>query len=97
MTTKHTSGPWESRSIPGQLFEIHDASRDPVFRIRGGMNPTLADARLIAAAPELLAACERALALSIARSESRQKWTQRDQDVHEALKAAYTKATHAQA
>ena len=51
----HTLGPWERKSIPGHLFELHDSSGTPVMRIRGGMMPSLEDARLIAAAPELLA------------------------------------------
>lgn len=61
MNAKHTPGPWSRKSIPGHLFEIHDADENPVFRIRGGMMPTLSDAMLIAAAPELLAALEWAL------------------------------------
>lgn len=54
MSTKHTPGPWSRKSIPGHLFEIHTADNSPVFRIRGGMMPTLHDAALIAAAPDLL-------------------------------------------
>ena len=55
---EHTPGPWTRRSIPGHLFEITGQDGEPVFRIRGGMMPTLADAYLIAAAPELRAALE---------------------------------------
>lgn len=59
MKTKHTTGPWFRRSIPGHLFEIHDSEKNPVFRIRGGMMPTLEDAVLIASAPELFNALQR--------------------------------------
>lgn len=59
MSIKHTPGPWRRKSIPGHLFEIHDADENPIFRIRGGMMPTLSDAVLIAAAPELLHALQR--------------------------------------
>lgn len=56
MSAKHTPGPWEFRAIPGHLFEIHDTAKNPVLRLRGGMQPTLHDARLLAAAPRMLAA-----------------------------------------
>ncbi len=53
----HTPGPWTARrSIPGHLFEVLDSDSNLVMRIRGGMVPTLFDARLIAAAPEMLSA-----------------------------------------
>ena len=52
----HTKGPWIRKSIPGHLFELADTEGNPVMRIRGGMMPTLEDARLMEAAPELLAA-----------------------------------------
>ena len=55
---EHTSGPWKRRSIPGHLFEITDLLNNPVIRIRGGMMPTLEDARLLESAPDLLSALE---------------------------------------
>ena len=51
----HTPGPWQRKSIPGHLFEINNGQGEIVLRIRGGMMPTLADARLLAEAPALLA------------------------------------------
>lgn len=63
MESKHTPGPWHSRKTVSGMFEILDANRDPVFRIRGGVTPTAHDARLIAAAPDLLEASEIARAL----------------------------------
>ena len=62
--SKHTQGPWKRRSIPGHLFEITDSTGNPVVRIRGGMMPTLDDAILLAAAPDLLEACKSALGLA---------------------------------
>lgn len=50
---KHTPGPWQRRSIPGHLFELKNAAGDIVLRIRGGMMPTLDDARVLEAAAEM--------------------------------------------
>jgi len=50
---KHTPGPWTHRSIPGHVFEILSGEHI-VFRVRSGMMPVLADADLLAAAPDLL-------------------------------------------
>jgi hypothetical protein len=55
---EHTPGPWTGRTIVGKLFEITDSDGEPVLRVRSGMMPTQPDARLIAAAPDLLAALE---------------------------------------
>lgn len=54
MSAKHTPGPWTRRSIPGHLFELYTDAGDPILRIRGGMMPSLEDARVLEAAPELL-------------------------------------------
>lgn len=62
MNTNHTPGPWNRKSIPGHLFEIQDGAGNALMKIRGGMMPTLADAKLIAAAPELLCMLERVMA-----------------------------------
>jgi hypothetical protein len=59
MHTKHTPGPWSAIKADTYL-ELRDGSNDPILRIRGGMLPTSANARLIAAAPDLLAALENA-------------------------------------
>lgn len=89
MSAKHTAGPWERKSIPGHLFEIQDSAANPVLRIRGGMMPTLEDARLIAAAPELLAALE-----AIVEIEEGPGETDRPQMI--AARAAIAKAIGAQ-
>ena len=61
MTTKHTPGPWEVDGI-GQVIV---PARPPAWRtladvysVHGDEDQADADARLIAAAPELLAALE---------------------------------------
>lgn len=54
----YTSGPWEQKSIPDRLFEIHNTNGDIILRLRSGMIPTVGDARLIQAAPKLLEACK---------------------------------------
>jgi hypothetical protein len=55
--TKHTPGPWRLDTWNGWLLSAED-----VGIVKFDMNRTLlADAKLIAAAPELLAACELAL------------------------------------
>lgn len=73
MNTKHTPGPWEARCIESQEWAIDAPNGDPTigysswtalasvygsndFR-REGEAVAEANARLIAAAPELLAAC----------------------------------------
>jgi hypothetical protein len=50
----HTPGPWRRKSIPGHLFELNNAAGDIILRIRGGIMPTLTDARLLAEAPAML-------------------------------------------
>ena len=60
-TTKPaTPLPWQSRAIPGHLYEVIDAKGNPAFRIRSGMMPSHMDAAYIVAAcnayPELVAA-----------------------------------------
>lgn len=86
--SKHTPGPWVRRSIPGHLFEIHqEGDKDGiVLRLRGGMVPMLADARLIAAAPELLAAARLVdAAFSHLGDDDHEAWA--------AIRAAIAKAT----
>jgi hypothetical protein len=48
--------------------------------------------RLVAAAPDLLAACEAALVNFDETVDSRRKWTARDQRTYDALLAALAKA-----
>lgn len=54
-----TPGPWQRKQIPGHLFEISNAAGEVVLRIRGGMMPTLNDARLLTAASEMRTAIEK--------------------------------------
>lgn len=81
-----TPGPWTRRSIPGHLFELQGADGNPVLRIRGGMMPALDDARLLEAAPELLAAAE-SLLWNMPAPRSRVRMAE-----WEALRAAIAKA-----
>ena len=60
-TTGPTPGPWTAECVPGTTLTIKGPDGFPVFRIRGGMLPVDADARLIASAPDLLAALRDAL------------------------------------
>jgi hypothetical protein len=53
MTTKHTDGPW-------RIYRNHVMGGAPERSVASGASP--ADARLIAAAPDLFEACEVALA-----------------------------------
>ncbi len=70
--TEHTPGPWAAFGFRGQQMQplqswdeaapglsigsVH--STEPICRVNGYMHPVVANARLIAAAPELLEALE---------------------------------------
>src|ERR1700736_5473945 len=56
-TAQHTQGPWQHITTATR-FQINDHEGNPILRINGGMVPVEANARLIAAAPELLAALQ---------------------------------------
>ena len=90
----HTPGPWNY--IPsGKDLAIVDVPGALICSIRP--DPTRADmdfanARLIAAAPDLLQACKDAFASSCRRSETQRKWTMLDQKTHELLKKAIATA-----
>jgi hypothetical protein len=59
---QHTPGPWSDPCTYGaSRFEVHGTGSPPAHR-RIAVADTLADARLIAAAPELLAALRGMLA-----------------------------------
>jgi hypothetical protein len=116
---KHTPGPWEVRETgkSGKAWEKDwreiFAGRTPIVSHReyesntygtiGGVYISEANARLIAAAPELLAACEAGLDLyEIGREEAMAKWECRDEtakrmnqeaaEIKEAISAAIAKA-----
>lgn len=60
-TAQHTPGPWHTKeTITG--IEIHTTTEEflPLCKLNGGWRDAEANARLIAAAPELLAECEKA-------------------------------------
>lgn len=65
----HTAGDWIAEgSASVGFFLIKNAVGERVLNIRGGMIPTAADGRLLAAAPRLLAALEKLLAFHDADS-----------------------------
>ena len=53
----HLIGPWQY-TLTSYTFEVSSPTVGIVLRQRSGMLPRPQDARLIAAAPELLAACQ---------------------------------------
>lgn len=63
MTTRHTLGPWQYRTIDQSIGGIDDSDGNPIgqsFQLKGdskGVN-RIANAKLMASAPELLAALE---------------------------------------
>lgn len=74
MSERHTPGPWAIREdcvgFDQQIVRwlIHDRNASgrgykPIATVHAGFTRAAADARLIAAAPDLLAACEAATAL----------------------------------
>ena len=58
---QHTPGPWLRKSSPGDLFGLCTAAGESILYIHNGVMPTLEDACLISAAPDLLTACKAAL------------------------------------
>lgn len=61
--SKHTPGPWRVENITKEKGFTHYVPWGRVYRGvgRGGIDANLPDACLIAAAPDLLAACEEAV------------------------------------
>ena len=89
--TTHTPGPWQ---IWGQITGIsrspctgHTISKGPNIFICDAIGTSDANARLIAAAPELLAACQRALVEAVA--DDQDEW-------FAIMRAAIAKATGVQ-
>jgi hypothetical protein len=58
----HTPGPWTVEGSPGTTFGLVGPDGFHILKIRGGMLPVTANARLITAAPTMLAALEAAQA-----------------------------------
>ena len=98
---KHTPGPWHSGGIPNRAPVIYTAAGNPVAVLSTGygrendQRAAVTNAALIAAAPELLAAC-RALAAT-ARTfrnvpKDQQEWGPLDDEALEAAFRAIDKA-----
>lgn len=93
----HTPGPWNIQN-KGNLYLGKSARVEVVKEAKKIVRmPDLSEtsydnARLIAAAPDLLEACKDAFASSCRRSETRRKWTMLDQKTHELLKKVIAKA-----
>jgi hypothetical protein len=61
MTTKHTPGPWFTEAVNGRWCVWDDAGIACICDVHAGVEPDPSGAEhahLIAAAPDLLAACE---------------------------------------
>ena len=56
----HTLGPWVATAEKGE-YRIDGNGSTPIFTIRDGLIPMREDARLIAAAPDLLSAMRKLL------------------------------------
>lgn len=96
----HTTGPWELRQESATWFEVyHGSSRHPICHVCKRVDkrdaPIAADARLIAAAPDLLDAlreCAAALATARAFHKGRPPWVETDEAALVAARAAIDKA-----
>lgn len=102
--TKHTPGPWNHGTFT-KHEGTYDRQWFYVRSLKGGTDVAHlpvqvsklfaeqeANARLIGAAPELLEVARTALGALQARSETRQKWTVKDQQTFEQLEVAIAKA-----
>jgi hypothetical protein len=98
-TQKHTPGPLTIKYGDGWCTIRPDDGHGKIATVhmrRSKPNNTEeldANAHLFAAAPDLLAASEVAFQNLQFRSETKQKWTLRDQAAFEILEAAIAKAT----
>lgn len=88
MSTKHTPGPWEWTG----LFIEHDG-RAIAQLLPHGQKPNEANARLIAAAPELLEALKRAISSRILSIDFARNRTPEAIDLRRQIIAVITKAT----
>lgn len=96
MSNQHTPGPWTVRRMfqheTFQDFRIEGKDRERVLVLRGGMAPCEADARLIAAAPDLLAAVYDLLEMRDAHLNNRVVPGKPELEVVAQSRAAYAKA-----
>ena len=70
----HTLGPWVATNGMTNEYGIYGADEWPIFTIRDGLIPAREDARLIAAAPDLLLALQRAANLLARYPEHTDAW-----------------------
>lgn len=102
--TKHTPGPWHiihEPTLSTYHIRVEDLDAAPVaslFYSSGGSRPQLsrelidANARLIAAAPDLLAACEAALSFGEGHPDRTPSWHDARLATQLTLRAAIAKA-----
>lgn len=90
--TTFTPGPWEVNC--DHFIEAGNGTLicDPHIEPDGDPPELEANARLIAAAPDLLAACERALGLAAIERSQPEAWRDDDSTTLEMLRAAIAKA-----
>lgn len=72
MTTQHTKGQWKIAKNDPKIVYVSGTDNDTVVCVSessNGINEAIANARLIAAAPKLLAVCECEAALEIRHTE----------------------------
>lgn len=89
MNTKHTPGPWlTDEMMPGDQYRYVFAAKGPIVCRVSAFAAGEANARLIAAAPDLLAACKKAIAeLDDYCADHSNVW-----DFYEKLRSAIAKA-----
>ena len=95
----HTSGPWHTAQDKGPPYITSQGAnwrRIATTREQDDGGETLANSRIIAACPELLAACRLALARLDRKAETcrNDQWKAADQTAWEAVSAAIQKAEH---
>ena len=88
MTTQHTTGEWHTNS--GQVYSLDDTRGATIALVSDHYGPDVqqANARLIAAAPDLLEACKLAYQLITDNPDQ----TERDMRVIDTIVAAIFKA-----
>lgn len=103
MSAQHTPGPWKACcSAGGDFLGIYPdtgAAEFPVAKMPGIIRPGVneANARLIAAAPELLAALKEAVDLIVQVTQSRwSEWEATEAETVGDFRAAIAKATGGQ-
>lgn len=101
---QHTPGPWKVELHGAAAYVVIPSGKAGLppsatgfasFSIQPYIRPAeaTANAHLISAAPVMLAALRKAAQRSDERAASRVKWTQKDQDAHEAIRSAIYAAT----